>query len=414
MSLFRSQAVEARRRKLWGDVRLAQPPSLMMWTIVLSCLCFILIMALAFGRYTRKETVPGFLASEAGFVDVRPLQGGRIGRIFVTQGEEVAAGDPLIEFVSDLEDLNGASSLERQLVETTRQLSALERRVRALRENSAGEADRLNGQINTQEALLPLLLSQRVGQEAAVDLGRAELRRIEELQSRGFAPGSEVARRRRVLLSEEEALRNLDVRLADVNARLSDLRSQVALVPVREADSESLLAAERSRLEQQRSRIQAAGGYILRAPVAGTVMRVLAREGSTPIGNTSLMTIAPNGALLEARLLVPTRAIGFLEVGQEANLQIEAFPFQRFGVVKGYIRQIQPMVIRPGDIAFPIQQTEPVYEVRVFITREFINAYGTARPLRPGMVLRADLPIDRRRLWQQLFDPLLAVRARGL
>lgn len=143
-------------------------------------------------------------------------------------------------------------------------------------------------------------------------------------------------------------------------------------------------------------------------------MRVLAREGSTPIGNTSLMTIAPNGALLEARLLVPTRAIGFLEVGQEANLQIEAFPFQRFGVVKGYIRQIQPMVIRPGDIAFPIQQTEPVYEVRVFITREFINAYGTARPLRPGMVLRADLPIDRRRLWQQLFDPLLAVRARGL
>jgi membrane fusion protein len=42
-----------------------------------------------------------------------------------------------------------------------------------------------------------------------------------------------------------------------------------------------------------------------------------------------------------------------------------------------------------------------------------VVAYGERRDLRAGMVLRADLPIDRRRLWQQLFDPLLAVEKRN-
>lgn len=414
MSLFRSQAIEAKRRKLWGDVRLAQPPSLTAWTCAISIICMILVSVLIVGRYTRKETVPGFLDSEAGVVDVRPVQGGRVARVFVRQGAEVAAGAPLIEFVSDVGGIEGAPALDVQILETDRQLAAVRARSDALVAGYRGESRRLEDQVLSQERQLALTRQQRQGQENAVDLARRDLERIESLQSQGFAPGSEVDRRRRTLLAEEDALRDLDVGIADATTRISDLRAQIALAPIRQSESASVLAAEESRLDQQRAQLNAARGYVLRAPVAGTVTRVLVREGLTPANNGSLLTIAPKGALLQARLLVPTRAVGFLEVGQEANLQIEAFPFQRFGMVKGYISAIQPMVIRPGDIVYPIEQSEPVYEVEVFITREFIDTYGERRALRPGMVLRADLPIDRRRLWQQLFDPLLAARARGL
>jgi membrane fusion protein len=87
---------------------------------------------------------------------------------------------------------------------------------------------------------------------------------------------------------------------------------------------------------------------------------------------------------------------------------VEAFPYQRFGVIRGYISKIHPTVISAGDTGFPVPTTEPVYEVEVFITREHINAYGERHALRPGMIVQADIAIDRRRLWQQLFDPLLA------
>ena len=76
--------------------------------------------------------------------------------------------------------------------------------------------------------------------------------------------------------------------------------------------------------------------------------------------------------------------------------------------VEGRIVEIARTVTRPGEAAFLIEQTAPVYEVRVSLERDYVTAYGERRALQPGMGLRADIPIDRRRLWQQLFDPLLA------
>lgn len=411
--LFRREAIEARRRKLWGDVRLAQPPSLTVWTIGMSAICLIVVLALVFGRYTRKETVPGFLYAESGVVDVRPVQSGRVSRVLVREGQAVSAGDPLIEFISDLGAQEQGPVLDIQIAEADRQLQALERRQEAVAQSYASERRRLGEQIDAQQTFQDILLGQRRDQADAVALAEADLERIARLQEQGFAPGAEVDRRRRAVLSERSALRELDGQVAAAQARIADLRSQIAAIPSREAEVAAALNTESARVAQQRAELAVARGYVLRAPIDGTVSRILAREGFSPANNGRLLTIAPEGSMLYARLLVPTRAIGFLEEGQTANLQIDAFPFQRFGMIRGRISAIHPMVVRPGDVTYPIDQAEAAYEVDVFLPREHVTAYGERRSLRPGMSLRADLPIDRRRLWQQLFDPLLAARARS-
>lgn len=408
MSLFRPQAIEEKRRKLWGDVRISQPPSLTIWTVVISVICAALVMVLVTGRYTRKETVPGFLESGAGAVDVRPLQPGRVARVLVQQGARVKAGDPLIEFVSDVEGLQGGPAIDAQLAETDQQLQALQSRRIAVGVAYASEVERLRQQVAAQRALLAILSDQHRGQVSAVELARADLLRIERLQTQGFAPGSEVDRRRRAVLAEETVLRQLDGERAATEGRIADLSSRIEASPARAAETDAVLSSESARINQQRTELAVARGYVVRAPVAGVVTRLLVREGVTPADNGPLLTISPEGSLMFARLLVPTRAIGFLKVGQRANLKVDAFPYQRFGVLDGYVSDIHPMVVRPGELAYPIPQTEPVYQVDVYITREFMRAYGEQKDLRPGMVLKADLPIDRRRLWQQLFDPLLA------
>jgi membrane fusion protein len=408
MSLFRAEAVEEKRRKLWGDVRIAHPPSLALWTAVISAVCVALIVVLAVGRYTRQETVSGFLEAGSGVVEVRPLQEGRVSRVLVRQGAHVKAGDPLIEFVSDVEALQGGPALDAQLAETNRQLDALERRRRAAAAGYSSENQRLRQQIGSQRELLLNLAGQRRDQLAAVELARADLQRLEQLQSRGFAPGSEVDRRRRTVLAEDTVLRQINSERAATDARIADMSSRIDASPAREAETEAVLSAEVARISQQRTQLAVARGYIVRAPVSGVITRMLVTDGMTPANNGALLTISPEGSMMFARVLVPTRAIGFLEVGQPANLKIDAFPYQRFGMLKGYVSDIYPMVIRPGEMAFPIEQKGPAYQVDIFITREFVNAYGNRRELRPGMVLQADLPIDRRKLWQQLFDPLLA------
>lgn len=413
MKLFRDEAIEAKRRRLWGEVRLAQPPALTVWTCVIALICVAIFAALIFGRYTRKETVQGFLAPEAGIVQVRAVQAGRIARVLVSEGDFVTEGTPLVEFTSDLSSSGRAPVLDLQIAETQRQYESLIDQREAVGQSYAAERRRLDEQVTSQQRLKDILIDQRQVQADALAISEADASRLAQLQAQGFAPAAEVDRRRRAVLAERSTLADLETRISQIDATIAELRSQAAAIPARRAEALASLARDGANIVQRQAELQVARGHVLRAPVAGTVSGVQARAGISP-GDLPLLSIAPSGSELEAHLLVPTRAAGFLAVGQNARIQVQAFPFQRFGFVEGRIRTIASTVVRPGEALFPIDQTEPVYEVRVTLDRDFIDAYGERRRLQPGMALTADIPIDRRRLWQQLFDPLLAAGKRSV
>jgi membrane fusion protein len=303
--------------------------------------------------------------------------------------------------------------LDLQLAEADAQETSLAVRRTALMQSIADERSRLSDQIAANVRTRAAMVRQRNAQAEALVLAEADAERLGRLQVQGYAPNAQVDARRRVVLTERAVLADLDTNLSTLDAAMANLRGQVAALPARSAETVAGLDAERSNLAQRRAELQVARGYVLRAPVAGAVSSLQARAGLTPSGDQPLLSIAPQGSPLEARLLVPTRAAGFLQVGQPARLQIEAFPFQRFGFVEGKIVDISRTVTRPDEALFPIAFTEPVYEVRVLLKRSYVDAYGKQRALQPGMSLRADLPIDRRRLWQQLFDPLLAAGKRA-
>jgi membrane fusion protein len=127
----------------------------------------------------------------------------------------------------------------------------------------------------------------------------------------------------------------------------------------------------------------------------------------------TVAVVIPEGAKLEAELLAPSRAAGFIHPGQEVHLMLQAFPYQRFGTVKGRISTISRTVLGPTEINIPgLRIDEPVFRVRVALPREEVHAYGEAIPLQPGMLLSADIVFDRRSLVRWLFDPLFAVARR--
>jgi membrane fusion protein len=48
----------------------------------------------------------------------------------------------------------------------------------------------------------------------------------------------------------------------------------------------------------------------------------------------------------------------------------------------------------------------------VVLERQSVQAYGQAQPLAAGMQLEADVLLDRRRLIEWIFEPLLSVTGR--
>jgi membrane fusion protein len=153
-------------------------------------------------------------------------------------------------------------------------------------------------------------------------------------------------------------------------------------------------------------------GAVVRAPRAGRVAAVLATSGSALAVGAPLLVLVDDRAPLLAQVFIPSRAIGFVRVGQEVQLKLDAFAFERYGAHRGVVREISRTALAPRDQDVPQPPNEPVYVALVELAAQQIEAYGQPRALSAGMQLSAEIVIDRPRLIDWLLDPLRALRGR--
>ncbi|HET7300323.1 MAG TPA: HlyD family efflux transporter periplasmic adaptor subunit, partial [Oleiagrimonas sp.] len=157
---------------------------------------------------------------------------------------------------------------------------------------------------------------------------------------------------------------------------------------------------------------EAERAMVLRAPSAGMVSTLLAKAGQHVLTGQSLLSIVPRGATLQAQLLVPSRAVGFIEPGSRVVLRYQAYPYQKFGQQYGRVASISRSALGPAEIAALTGQraTQPLYRINVRLDHQAIVAYGHAQALKPGMALSADILMERRSLLEWAFEPLYGLR----
>jgi len=141
---------------------------------------------------------------------------------------------------------------------------------------------------------------------------------------------------------------------------------------------------------------------------------VLAEPGQHVAGGATILTVLPEGSPLEAHLFAPSRAVGFVRAGQEVRLRYPAFPFQKFGSHRGRVASVSRHAIAPGELGYapPDGSREPLYRIKVALESQAVTAYGRPEPLQAGMQVEADVLLDRRRLLEWLFDPLVSLAGR--
>jgi membrane fusion protein len=115
---------------------------------------------------------------------------------------------------------------------------------------------------------------------------------------------------------------------------------------------------------------------------------------------------------MHVELLVPTRAIGFIAKGQEVVLRYEAFPYERFGQYRGMVTDIGRNVWTSGERIGPLSAKEPVYRVDVALESQAVSALGQQFALRPGMLVNADLLLEKRTLLEWIFEPVMQLKGR--
>jgi len=167
--------------------------------------------------------------------------------------------------------------------------------------------------------------------------------------------------------------------------------------------------------EQTLAQNEADRATVLRAPENGVVSSVLIKPGQVVAAGQSLLAVMPQGSPLQAQLLVPSSAIGFVHVGTDVVLHYQAFPYEKFGVQHGSVVSISRSALTPSEVTTLLGQQPPpeaLYRVQVQLAVEHIEAYGKLEPLKPGMALDADMLLDKRRMIEWIFEPLYGMAHR--
>jgi len=411
--LFRREAVHHATRRLEGTVVLATPLSLKTLGLFLAAVVFALAVFAAQASYSRKATVPGYLVPDQGMIRATSQAAGTLQRVLRHEGDEVAAGERIAVLSLSTETTAGnVGAVVSQGLDV--ELRAARAKAQSRLAQLEVERDQANNRLAKGEAELRQVTTQITLQEQRLALSRAELERGIEIAKKGYLSRREVDARRVAALGAEQELAGHRRQKATIEREIADIRSRLASIPLEIDAARSETESAVATLDQRRAESEARRLQFVVAPVAGRIAALPVTTGQAIAPGGTVAVIIPAGGRLEAELLAPSRAIGFVRTGQEVALSLQAFPFQRFGTVAGSIRSVSTTVLGPSEVGLQgLNVQEPVFRIRVSLGKESMQAYGHVIPFQPGMLVSAEIVFDRRSLMQWLFDPIYAVGRRA-
>ena len=402
-------------------------------------------------------TAPGKIVPSGRTKVIQPFETGVVRAIHVRDGQEVKAGEVLLE----LDTTINAAERDRLVKELLASELDVARLTAALAPGSDPVAaltlppEATSTQAELQRTLLVSQVEEIRAKLAGVDRQivqntanrNAVAATVEKLvaaipllrqraEARKYLAEKEVGSKlqylevQQDLVEHENELRVQQSRLAEAEAGLEAQRQQrlQAEAEYRRTNLADLAQAEQKATGLREEVIKArqhADLQTLAAPVDGTVQQLAVHTvGGVVTPAQALMVIVPAESHLEIEAMVSNRDIGFVHAGEPAEIKIDTFNFTRYGLLHGEVLNVSQDSIsrnKPqdnqdntataslGDSSEPKGQ-ELVYAARVSLDQTKMQIEDKFVSLAPGMAVTVEIKTGSRRVIEYVLSPLLRYR----
>ena len=424
--LFRVEALEHHKNSWLGRIQLVRPVSFSALTVLVAITAVATGWFLFHGEYTRKAHVMGVLVPDQGVLRLPTPQAGTVIERRVSEGDTVRSGDILFVISTDRSTASGdaQTAVQESIAARARSLEAASRQSERL---EAEQFAALSRQIADMRRELKQMDLEGELQQERLALAQKAWAQLQSLQADNFVSGAHVQTKAEEILGLRAQAQAL------VRQRLAQQR-EIGVLEAQRNERTSQAQSQRGGIERSLAELTQASAesgalqrIVVRAPRSGVVTAVLAAPGDSVTPSAALASLLPEGAKMQAQLFAPSSAVGFLRPEQKVQLRYQAFPYQKFGHHPGQVLQVSRTPLQAAELAnLPLsagtvigahadgdaRATEPLYRITVALDAQTVQAYGVAQPLVAGMQLEADVLLDRRRLIEWIFEPLLSVTGR--
>ncbi len=144
------------------------------------------------------------------------------------------------------------------------------------------------------------------------------------------------------------------------------------------------------------------------SPVEGTVHGLSMHTiGGIVRPAQDVVSVVPDGTPLVVEAVVLNKDIGFVRVGQETEVKLDTFSFQKYGTIRGQVLSISPDAIED-------EKQGPVYRMRSSLERASLSVDGREAAVAPGMAASVEVKTGKRRVIEFFLSPLVKYAREGL
>lgn len=239
---------------------------------------------------------------------------------------------------------------------------------------------------------------------------------FEKLFKEGFVGEVAAGEKRRDWLEKSQDLKaqastliSLKAAIDQSHQRIAGLRSNyISQLETERIDIQTQLAKSAQELGKTMIRT---GLLEVRAPTDGVVKDLAVTSVNAVVqSGVLLMNIVPQGETLQAEVLLSNEDVGFVSVGQKAQVKIAAYPFTKYGLLHGKVIYVGADASDPKQSNTP-QAAALTYRALVQLEQQSLSALGGSSPLalNTGMVATAEIHQGKRSVLEYLLSPVLKV-----
>ena len=348
------QEVRLRPAPLWSKA--------LAWTIIGSA-SFGFVFA-CFAKIAEVVLAQGELQPLGADRPIKAPFAGVVKEILVKEGQKVTSGQALLRLDPGVSKKR-AETLERQLkLESTRfneESRSIQAREQSLRERMDG--------------LIRALRTERQIYNDIVPLGK--LGGIQRMQ----------------LLQQKNRVEQLQSEIAQARANLQEVQAQ--LLKMKQESLRELADLERQLVEVKDTQDK----EVLKAPLDGVVFGLVpSSPGYAAASGETLVKVVPGG-VLEAKVYVTNRDVGFLKKGMAAQVRIDAFPYTQFGSIPGALKSVGTLPIQPDE-----QNPMPRFPAYIRLDRDYVTRDNNRFAVSAGQSVQANLVLRDKRVISLLTD----------
>ena len=146
----------------------------------------------------------------------------------------------------------------------------------------------------------------------------------------------------------------------------------------------------------------------IKSPVDGAVHKLdIHTVGAVVQEAQGLMQVVPEGTPMEVEAWMENKDIGFVNPGMPVEIKIDTFNFQKFGTLKGKVREISPDAIEDKDRG-------PLYRVMVSMDEEKLHMDNRDLQVYPGMSVSAEIKTRKKRIIDFFLEPFQTYKNEAL